>query len=210
MKRNILLSLLCIATVISYSRFAAADEWRYPVGISYVVGFTHIADNIEENLIATKATDTDPGAFPFGISFQPYLQFDNGMRIGTGIGPSIYTLGNSHYLDIPININMGYTFGLMSSMTPYFRFGIIQHIITSDYFLSSYPGFFGALGIELFKNQRIALGLELLYDNTTIKMETKRLVNWYDIRGYNIISTYLQTGTDTFKPGYAFSIYAVF
>lgn len=208
MRRTI--TLLIIITLSLYPQFVAADQWRYPFGVSYMMSFQKIADNIEQNLIATKSTETDPGAYPFGISFQPYLQFDNGMRIGMGVGPCMYTLGNSHYLDLPISVNAGYSFNLSSATAPYFRFGIIQHIITSDYFLSTYPGFIGALGIEFFRNQRVSLGLEILYDNTTIKMETRRITKWYDIRGYNIISTYVQTATDVFDSGLAFSLYAIF
>jgi hypothetical protein len=210
MRRAILLIFLCITAIISFSRFADADEWRYPVGISYVSGFGDIADALELNLIADEEADTDPGAQPFGLSFQPYLQFDNGMRVGGGIGPFMFAYGNVRYSDIPININVGYTFNPIANIAPYFRLGLIQHLIVYEDYKSSYPGFFGAVGVELFNNQRVSLGIELSYDTTDIKMDVTKLIQFYDILGQPEPYKSLSTVTDVFSYGYALSLYAIF
>ncbi len=187
-----------------------AEDWKYPLGISYVQSFTGIIDLLENNRIAVGLDNADPGAVPAGINFQPFLQLDNGIRVGAGIGPCMFTYGDASYYDIPLNFNAGYTFYPEESRSPYFRGGFVQHLISGDYFYSSGPGVFVAVGYEFMRKNRVSFGIELAYDSCKIKMDKKTLIQFFDIAGTLQPYNSIQSGTDIFTVGPIFSFYAIF
>lgn len=80
---------------------AQADEWRSPVGVTYVSGIGDIVDQYEDNLHADGFTTESADGVPVGISFQPYYEFDSGLGMGIGIGPVMAIFGDVDFFNIP-------------------------------------------------------------------------------------------------------------
>lgn len=207
---KIFAGILILFVAFAAAAPAVADDWKYPLGISYVQSFNGIIDLLETNRIAESLENTSPDAFPAGINFQPFLQLDNGIRVGAGIGPCMFTYGNASYYDIPINVNAGYTFYPEENRSPYFRGGIVQHVISGDYFYSSGPGAFVAVGYEFMRKNRVSFGIELAYDSCKIKMDKKTLIQFFDVAGTLQPYSSIQTGTDIFTVGPYVTFYAIF
>ena len=110
--------------------FAEAGQWRFPVGLTYVSGFSDIVDVIEDN---EDAADT--GYVPIGISFQPYMQFKN------GLGPLMIVIGDAKFINLPVNINGRFTFNHQGDVSPYVRAGVSRNFASGDYVEGSKFGF---------------------------------------------------------------------
>jgi hypothetical protein len=205
MKRICLLTFIVIVTGLLFSGLSNAEEWRFPVGASYVSGFADVNDIYEGNLKGEEI-EGDTGYIPVGLTFQPYLQLDNGLRLGAGIGPCVALLGDASYTEIPININAGYTLKpVANNIYPYFRTGFVHHLVSGDYIFGSDPGFFLAMGIELFRNKAVGLGIELAYDTSRIRMDKIESSLLPDLSGY-VIARF----KEDVKVGWVFSIYTIF
>ncbi|MBN2282617.1 MAG: hypothetical protein JXO48_01880 [Deltaproteobacteria bacterium] len=211
MKSSLLVTMLIlISTILFFAQPVHADDWRYALGISYMNVYSELADTFEKNLDYAGVSDTEEGAIPAGINFQPYLQFDNGMRIGVGLGPCSYMYGNVDYIDTPVNFNVGYTFNNSGSISPYFRMGFIRHIIAGDYVKGTDPGFFGAVGVEFLRDRSISYGLEMVYDTCEIRAESKKEIRWTDITGTAQVSTFVSSKTERYKVALSFNFYVIF
>ena len=210
MKRICLLSFMIFFSGLLFSGLANAEEWRFPVGISYVSGFADVNDIYEGNLKGEEITG-DTGYTPIGLTFQPYLELDNNLRLGAGIGPCVALLGDTSYTEIPININVGYTLKPVAhNIYPYFRTGFVHHLVSGDYIFGSDPGFFLALGIELFRNKAVGLGIELAYDTSRIRLEKITRTPWVDVSTGEITSYFVNREKHDVKAGLVFSIYTIF
>jgi len=209
MKRICLVSFIVIVTGFLFSGLANAEEWRFPVGASYVSGFEDVNEIFEGNLKGEQRTG-DTGYIPVGITFQPYLQLDNGLRFGTGIGPCVALLGDTSYTDIPININAGYTLKPLANISPYFRTGFVHHLVSGDNVFGSDPGFFLAIGIELFRNKALGLGIECAYDTSRIRLDKITRTPWVDQSTGEITSYTTRREKQDVKTGLVFSIYTIF
>jgi len=202
MKNTFLISkvlLLMLVGLLTCGSARAAD-WRFPVGLSYVSGFDDVVDLCEDNL-EEEGYDVDTWDFPVGVSFHPYVQFDNGFRVGTGIGPLMVILGDVDHLDIPLNVNAGYTFVPSADVSPYIRAGIMYHVATGDYVEGSTPGFFGAVGMEFLRQSPVGFGFEIALDTSEIELEK------YERSGYY---GYSEDKEDIEPIDVMFTIYAVF
>ncbi|MFQ5901459.1 MAG: hypothetical protein ACE5IH_07885 [Thermodesulfobacteriota bacterium] len=174
MRRGVLVFCIVLPIVgLFFSGSAKAADWRFPVGFTYISGIGDIADNYEDNLEAEGYWVISVDAIPIGISFHPYVQFDNGFRVGTGIGPAMLIYGDADFFNIPINLNGGYTFFPSANTSPYVRGGIMYHIASGDYVEGTTPGFFGGIGVEFLRNRRVGFGIEIAYDTSEIELEKK-------------------------------------
>lgn len=210
MKRICLSYFIVIFTGFLFSGLANAEEWRLPVALTYTVGHVDVNDIIETNKsIDEDTTDSDSGYIPASISFQPYLQLDNGLRLGAGIGPVMATFGDVSFYDIPINLNAGYTFNPAANISPYFRAGLVNHILSGDYVKGSNPAFFLGIGAEFFRHKDIGLGVELTYDTSRLRVEKTTRTYYFDVLLQRDIS-YISRGKEDVKVGWVFSIYAIF
>jgi len=156
---------------------ANAAEWCFPVGLTGITGFGDVVDLHKENLEAKGYIVDSSTYLPVGITFQPYVQFENGLRLGGGLGPFALILidspgtadgESSNFYDLPVNLNIGYTFLPESNISPYIKAGGLYHFAGGDYVEDISPGFFGAAGIEFFRKNMVSLGLEIAYDTSTI------------------------------------------
>lgn len=194
---------------------AATYNWRFPVGISGISAYKDVVDLHEDNL-KLKSRDVDKhGHWPIGLSFQPHVEFNSGLRIGAGLGPATFVWFDEdnddddddnfddddvHFYDVPLNLTVGYTFLPTSDISPYVRAGLVYHIAGGDYVEDIRPGVLGAVGIEFFRNRRVGCGIEFGFDTSKIEFER-----------FTSRNGFIQTGTDRFEP-YKFIItgYAVF
>ena len=195
MKKTFLVScILFLLMGLIVSRPSKAAEWSFPVGLTYINGFGDVADIYEDNLKAEGYLVNSVESIPIGISFHPYVQFDNGFRIGTGIGPLMLIIGDASFFNMPINLNGGYTFLPAANTSPYVHAGVMINAASGDYVEGTTPGFFGGIGVEFFRNRTVGLGIELSYDASEIEFEKK-----------------VNNSTENIKPaGLMFSIMAVF
>jgi hypothetical protein len=205
--------LLCIGN------FANASDWRFPVGYTYVSGLYDILDQYKDNIEVEGYTVDTGWTVPVGISFNPYIEFDYGLRIGGGFGPfeiilasksgssaygsSYSKSGNYYYYCLPVNFNVGYSLLPKASISPYLKAGMAYPITSGNYIEGSNVGFFGAVGIEFMRKRKVGLGIELAIDTSTVSVEEEKIISYYP---------YTTTTTkDDIKPiGTSISIFAVF
>ncbi|MDY6969926.1 MAG: hypothetical protein SVR08_14890 [Spirochaetota bacterium] len=169
---NLIVSLVVAILVLKGD--AIAKEWLFPLALSYVHGFSDVVDLYEENLEAEGLIVYDISSLPVGVSFHPFIQFDNGLRAGTGIGPIMVILSDyaSHF-ELPINLNAGYTFNILTNLSLYARTGIMYHIVSGEYVKKSNPGIFGAVGMM---HKFWDFGAEIGYDASEVKF---RKIDFY-------------------------------
>ena len=182
-----------------------AADWRFPVGLTYINDFGDVVDIYEDNLEAEGYIVDTSWEFPVGISFQPYVQLDNGFRFGAGIGPTIAFIGDdASFYDIPINVNAGYIFFPSANISPYVRGGLMYHIAGGDYVEGTSLGLFGGIGVEFSRKENVSFGIELSYDTSEIEFEKYSSDSNYWWNSY-------KSGTKDIKPyGLMFSIFVVF
>ena len=177
MKKAYLLFGVCMAVgltgMVSKAATEAArhdfSEWRFPVGISYISGFSDVVSYYED------AYGADSGGFiPIGLSFTPYYQFDHGSRLGFDLGPAgvviVSGAADSTYWDVPVGLSYGFNFIPHASVSPYGRIGIKYHIAGGDDVQSSTPGAFGALGLEIMRKKMIGVQFEVGYDASQVTL----------------------------------------
>ncbi len=167
MKNIISVMVLWLLIMVCTFNVATAKEWRFPVGLTFVSGFSDIVDRIEDNMGFVETVDY----LPIGLTFQPYLQFDNGFGVGIGFGPMMWITGDADLFNLPVNVNGRYTFKPKGTVSPYVRAGISTHLASGDYVESSKPGFFGAVGVEFLKDKMVSMGVEVGYDTSELEME---------------------------------------
>jgi len=170
------ISILVVAGILVCLSGGAvhAGSFRFPVGLAYVSGFNDIKNRYEDNFkaegyVITKSSE----GIPIGLMFQPYFQFDSGFGIGAGLGPVMAIMGDHTFFDLPIAVDARYFFLPDANISPYIRGGVKKHIASGDYVNSSSIGVFGGLGVELFRKKRVGLGIEALYDISSIEFEKK-------------------------------------
>ena len=181
-KKDFVFCIKLLLPILFVSSSAMAADWRFPVGMTYISAFEDVVDIYEDNLEAEDYVVYDTGYWPVGLSFQPYVQFDNGLRIGAGIGPSMIIVGDVSHWDIPINLNGGYTFVPSANISPYVRAGVMYHLAGGDYVEGGTPGFCGGVGIEFLRHKVVGFGIELSYDTSEIELERVRYDDTEDVR----------------------------
>jgi len=137
-----------IALLVLAGSLAEAADWRFPVGLTYFSGINKVKNLYDDNVKAKypEVKDEDFGyAVPVGITFNPYVEFENGVGAGLGIGPIQYVgyyieyekteNGNKTskddlltYSNIPVSLDFRYAFMPKSNNSPYVRKRQINHI----------------------------------------------------------------------------------
>ncbi|MEW6419128.1 MAG: outer membrane beta-barrel protein [Nitrospirota bacterium] len=121
-----------------------------------------------------KGYDVDTEfAWPVGLTFQPYVEFDNGLGVGMGLGPMMIVATNqdADFFNLPVNLNLRYSFLPKEKISPYVRAGASYNITSGDYVEGSKIGFLGALGVEFLRKSPVGFGLEVGYDSSEIEFE---------------------------------------
>jgi len=175
-KASFLLCMLILLTMF-LTGSAMAGGMRWPIGISYVNGFEDLTDQYEDNIKADGnwVLKDDISPWPVGISFQPYYQWDDGLRVGVGVGPIMMIMGDVDHFQLPFSVTAGYTFMPDGPVSPYVKVGPSYHFASGDDYEGSNVGFVAGVGIELLKNKSntFALGLEAVYDSAEVEIEDR-------------------------------------
>jgi len=165
---------------------AAAGGLRGRVQLSYVSGMDDLADQYEDNIEYEESlgwhvayVDVDTFIWPVGISASGYYQWDSGLTLGMGVGPFMYLIADGWvddylYWEVPVNATVGYVFGPDNPISPYVRAGPSYHLAGGDFYDQSNIGFFGAVGLEFFRRESIALGVEASYDSAEVDIDDSR------------------------------------
>jgi hypothetical protein len=158
---------------------AGANEWRYPVGPTYVGGFNDVVNLFKDNLRYKGYVVDSSGGVPVGLSFHPYYQWSGGFGMGLGFGPAMAIMVDSssdsyHLVLIPVSLDVRYAVNIKGSVSPYIRGGGTYLYANGDFKDSVQPGVFGAAGLEFLRNKKVSVGLEAGYDSSVVKMQRLR------------------------------------
>ncbi|MCB9913174.1 MAG: hypothetical protein H6827_09280 [Planctomycetes bacterium] len=182
---NIFLSVVGVATVCLVAKPARAGgiDWRFPIGITYANGFQDVGDAIDEN----PGVDVEY-VLPVGISLRPYAELtDIGLGFGVSVGPAMLGVGDYSFYAVPLGVDVRYTFFRKSKVAPYVVVGARYAVAGGDFVGSGDMGFFGGVGVELFRRPRggVALGLEVGYDSSTIDVQVGNTTREVEPIGWN-------------------------
>jgi hypothetical protein len=223
MKKRMAVCVQVFLILLTFSSYASAVDWRFPVGLSYAGNFHKVVD-FHEDYWEARGFDVDTSwQVPVGITFQPYVEFDFGLGIGAGFGPITYILTETDYYyyddddyyhhgdtetdfwNIPVNLNLRYSFIPKGGISPYIRGGISYNIADGDFVDKSKPGPFGAVGVEFSRKNAVGFGFEVGYDASEITFEADRYTySYYD-------DIYAYRYKKDIKPiGFFASIFAIF
>lgn len=178
-----------MALVLFSMEGTAQAEWRFPVGLTYVSGFSDIADLFKDNLRYNGYIVDSSGGVPVGLSFHPYYQWSSGLGMGIGFGPAMMIMvdasnGESDYdlTIVPFSADVRYALNIDGSASPYIRGGVTYLYASGDYKKSANAGAFGAAGIEFMRNRKVSVGLEAGYDTSTVELQRLRTHSTEKIR----------------------------
>jgi hypothetical protein len=162
---------LAIFLIIALTTTAQSTEFRFPLGLVYTSGATQIADKMKTNYYVSSDF-----VWPVGLAVNPYVEFDNGLGIGGGFGPYVFLLidngkDTSFSYALPVGLDLRYTFLRKSAAAPYVRAGFRYPIAGGDYLKEGKIGAFGGIGIEFWRTKKAALGVEISYDDSKIKVK---------------------------------------
>lgn len=173
-----------VAMLGAGSAAGAGIDWRFPVGVTYASGIQDVADAIDENPFVTV-----DWAVPVGLSLRPYAEFtDIGIGVGASLGPAILGLGDYSFYVIPVGFDVRYTFFRKSKVSPYVVAGVRYAFAGGDFVESGDVGFFGGVGVELFRKTEggVALGLEVGYDSSTVGVQVRNALRDIEPIGWNV------------------------
>jgi len=172
MKR--LMLVLVFSMIMFTNNSTMADDSRFALGLTHVSGLENVMDIYESNMIAEGHYAYSEDYWPVGISFHSYTEYDNGFGFGGNVGPLMIIYGGRDFSDIPVGLDFRYTFFPEASITPYVRVGGRYHIVSGSYVEDSIPGFFGGIGVDLLRNKKGGMGIEISYDASEIELVKKR------------------------------------
>lgn len=172
MKNRLFLALLIMVVTPFFLSKAQASDWRFPIHLNYVGGLSEVFDLYKNNMEHEGYDIVAEFVLPVGVSFNPYLQFDSGLRVGGGLGPAFVVLIEENgYFALPLNINAGYTLLPNGPFSPYIKGGISYHLAGGEYHESSKPGLFAAAGLVLMNDRRVNFGFEISTDLSKVEFE---------------------------------------
>lgn len=179
MRRLFRTGVVLFVVAFSATLSAEAGDWRFPVGPTYVSGFSEVTDLFKDNLRYRGYSLEEEGSAPVGLSFHPYYQWDSGLGMGFGFGPAMVIAVDSNYESydlaiVPFSLDVRYAFNINGSVSPYIRGGGTYLYANGDFKDSVQAGAFGAAGIEFLRDRMISVGVEAGYDTSVVKMQRLR------------------------------------
>ena len=168
MKKCCMLWTLVAFMILTGSSTAAAREWRIPFGVAYVSGATEVFDQLKDNVRTEYSYVESVDGLPFGLTIQPYYEFDNGVGLGFGFGPFIHVFGDVDYFGVPVNVSFRYAFTPKAPATPYVRVGASMQLVNGDYVEDRSIGAICAVGLELMRDRGVGMGIEAGYDSSSV------------------------------------------
>lgn len=162
---------------------ARAGEFFFPVGLSYSYGSQQLNNKLADSY-ESDGYDVDKVTVPLGLSFNPFYEWDNGIGAGLTLGPTAFLWvnedtysGSSHEegskfsYAVPVGGFVRYTLFRDKKVSPYVRVGVKYPIAGGDNLGSATVGPFGAVGIDVWRNEKVGMSVEVGYDASTVKVK---------------------------------------
>ena len=132
---------MAVMVVLFAGRTVHAGEWRFPIGFSYVSGLTEVRSVYRNNFEAQGYSVENDTTRPFGISLQPYVQFDNGFGIGGAIGPYLSIQSSiANFYAVPVGLDVRYMFTPNADSSAYVRVGGRYNVAGVSLWSTRLPG----------------------------------------------------------------------
>ncbi|MGA1840651.1 MAG: hypothetical protein ACMUIU_08500 [bacterium] len=200
-KKGMVVCFLVIVITVSFISSAIAADWRFPVALTYISGWSDVKDLYEDNLDTEGYSYEEVSGLPVGLSFQPYVELDKGFAVGGGVGPLMLILGDWDFFDLPLRMDFRYIVMPQNDTAAYFRIGPSFHLASGDYVESDGAGIFVGAGVEFLRTRRVGMGIELAYDSAEVEFKRSRRDYWGSI----------YTEKEKIKPcEFMFSVFAIF
>lgn len=162
--------LIILISHLSFPPVMLAGETgslRMAAGYAFLNRVDDIKDSYKHVLRAT-GKDRDIYNASLGLTFQPYYQFNNGLRAGAGVGPFILLIGDARHFQVPLQAFVGYSFFPDDALSGYVKCGMAYHAASGDFYSTSEPGFCAGLGCEFANTRKVHIGFEILHDASRI------------------------------------------
>lgn len=191
MRIGFLKAVMGLAAGLALPWSVSAAGFHFPVGFAYGYGIHEAADTLFDMYESTPGYQVDDRIeIPFGLTFNPYYELDNGLGFGLGLGPTAFIVvhedfpprrppndpygpppSEDHFsYAIPIGADIRYTLFRDKVVSPYVRVGFRFPIAGGDNIDSPRIGPFGAIGAEILRNKKIGLAVEIAYDGSEITL----------------------------------------
>jgi hypothetical protein len=170
------------ASGIIPSPVGSNTEYHFEIGLTYASGVENVVDQMKTNF----GFDRDY-TVPVGLKLTAYAKRADGIGFGGGIGPSEFfqVKDNNHYYHhnddstssyiIPMFVDMRYYLPTNASFAPYVRAGVSCPLAGGDYIDSGSPGAVVAIGAHVWEHRIVAIGVELGYDDSKVKVKDGNL-----------------------------------
>ncbi len=176
--------LVCVVAVLGglcFPRFAQAGEFFLPVGLSYSYGSQQLANKLAD-FYRTDGYDVDQNTVPIGLSLNPFYEWDNGLGVGVSVGPLTFltvdldTSSGSSDTDkfsyvVPVGGFVRYTLFRDKTFSPYIRVGVRYPFAGGDNLESVNVGPFGMVGVDIWRNQKVGMSVEVGYDASHVNVK---------------------------------------
>jgi hypothetical protein len=178
--------IICVMAVVSgffLPRFAQAGQFFFPVGLSYSYGSQQLTDKLAD-FYRNDRYDVDQVNIPIGLSFNPFYEWDFGLGVGVSIGPTAFvavdekTYFGSTDTDtirfsyaVPVGGFVRYTLFRHKTVSPYIRVGVRYPFAGGDNFESSKVGPFGMVGVDIWRDKKMGMSVEVGYDASEVKVK---------------------------------------
>jgi hypothetical protein len=187
-----ILSLLMFFLAVNFVR---AGEWRFPVNLTYCRGIMNVYDAYKDILEDKGYSVSEEMIFPVAVSFQPFYQMENPLRIGGGVGPLLLVMISDYtYFDVPLKLDVGVTAIPGAGVSPYLRGGLVYHLAFGDFVESSTPGLFVAVGLEFLRKKKVGFGFEVAYDFSKVKIQSDKETYNYLVAASNLSAKSVKAG----------------
>lgn len=160
---------------------ASSRDWRFPIHVAYVDGFTDVGDYYEDLL------GFDTTLIPIGVAFSPNVEFRyseaTGSALGLQLGPTefvyweVTTTGgggsstdSGTYFAFPLVFYYEQIFVPKKSVSPYVKIGYSFPVAFGDEVNDKTGGLFAAFGMEFMRRKIVGLGFELAVDRSKVTL----------------------------------------
>jgi hypothetical protein len=178
---SLLLGALAALVGVTFQGLAqsssAGVRFKIPVGLTYAQGAYDVNDKLKESLREGGYDVTDDYVWPVGLTLNPRVEFPCGFGLGVTVGPTVFQVverETGHDKDdelsyiIPLGAFVQYTLLRDGKVSPYLRAGFRFPITGGDNIKDGTIGAFGAVGVEFYRQKRVAFGFEVGYDSSEV------------------------------------------
>jgi hypothetical protein len=169
---------------LGWQSSAQTNSFHFPVGVSYASGIEDATDKLA-NFYRQDGYQVNQTDVPFGLTLNPYYEWNNGLGVGVSVGPTafiyvdeklytqtgLYRDNTKFSYAVPVGGFVRYTLFRDRTVSPYIRVGVKYPLAGGDNLESSQVGPFGAVGVELWRTKTVGLSFEVGYDDSEVRVK---------------------------------------